>query len=607
MPYAETSTNVLLVVLGIGLLIFIHELGHFLMAKKIGVRVFIFSMGFGPPLFKRKFGETEYRLSLIPLGGYVKLAGEMPDEKNVGASWELVSKSAGQRAMVFAAGVALNAVLAFIAFIVAFHIGVPFETSEIGMVSPGKPAWEAGLKAGDKIVKIGNTTDPDFEDVHIAIALSTSSRGIPLRIDRGGEKFDVVVHPEYSERIGYQIIGIQPAMSLVVDKIYAYKNGHSPALEAGIQVDDTIVAVNGKQISRAEEFLELDAEASHTGDELTITVLRNGKPIDLKVTTTPTQWKLGLSCAIPKIDGIKKDSIAYAIGLRSNDEIIAVDNKSIIGWSEVKNRIMNASEKTISLSTKRNGQIKTFELPINDAQAKENFLDGVFPFLGLTVDMAVEGFPASEAGLRPGDQLVSIGGKKLEGWEDLLYTVRSSEGKEMEIVWKRGTETIAKKIVPKKAEGSIGVVFREKKITRQYGFLGACQVGCIKAIVNVKMIYLTIKGLLTKRLSSKTIGGIILIAQASYESAKLGIGKLLYFIGILSLNLAILNILPIPVLDGGHLLFLGIEKLKGSPVSERTFTIAHYIGFALIITLIIYATRNDIVRILEIFKYSGAL
>ena len=605
MPYAETSTNILLVVLGIGLLIFIHELGHFLMAKKIGVRVFVFSMGFGPPLFKRKFGETEYRLSIIPLGGYVKLAGETPEEKSVGASWELMSKSAGQRAMVFAAGVALNAVLAFIAFIVAFHIGVPFETSEIGVVSPGKPAWEAGLKAGDKIVKVGNTPGPDFEDVHIAIALSSSPHGIPLEIDRGGERFDVVVYPEYSERIGYQIIGIQPAQSLVVDKIYAYKNGHSPALEAGIQVGDTIIAVNGKQISKVEEFLE--AEAMHTGDGFILTVLRNGKPIDLNVTPAPTQWKLGLSCAMPKIDGIKKDSIAYAIGLRNNDEIIAVDNKSIIGWSELKNRIVNASEKTISISVKRNGQIRTFELPVKDAQAKENFLDGIFPFLGLTVDMAVEGFPASEIGLKPGDQLVSIDGKKLENWEDLLYSVRSSEGRELEIAWKRGTETIVKKVVPKKAEGSIGIVFGEKKITRQYGFLGACGVGSAKAIINVKMIYLTIKGLLTKRLSSKTIGGIILIAQASYESAKLGIGKLIYFIGILSLNLAILNILPIPVLDGGHLLFLGIEKLKGSPVSERTFTIAHYIGFALIICLVIYATRNDIMRILEILRYREAL
>ncbi|MGR3310485.1 MAG: RIP metalloprotease RseP [Candidatus Brocadiales bacterium] len=601
----ETPANILLVVIGIGFLIFIHEFGHFIMAKKVGVRVFVFSLGFGPALLKRKFGETEYRLSAIPLGGYVKLAGELPSEKNAGENWELMSKTVGQRAMVFVAGVVLNAALAFVAFIAAFSIGVPFETSEIGMVSPGKPAWEAGLMPGDKIVKIKNTSDPDFEDVHISIALSSSPDGIPLTIDREGERFDVVVYPEYSERHGYQIIGIRPAASLVIDKIYAYKNGPSPAEEAGLQVDDTIIAVNGKRISSVDELLE--AEAIHAEEGLILTVLRDETPIDLKVTPVPTLWKLGLSCAEPKIDAIKRDSIAYAIGLRKNDEIIAVDNKNITVWAEIKDRVEDAAEKTISLSVKRDGQVRTVELPVDDAQAKGNFLDGIFPLLGLTVDMVVDGYPAKEIGLRPGDQLVSIDGKKLEDWEDLLYTIRGSDGTEMEMTWKRGTETITKKILPKKTGGSIGIALRDKKIMRQYGFFAACWVGSAKAITNVKMIYLTIKGLITKRLSSKTLGGIILIAQASYQSAQVGIGKLLYFIGILSLNLAILNILPIPVLDGGHLLFLGIEKLKGSPVSERTFAIAHYIGFALIITLILYATRNDIIRIIEIFKYRGAL
>ncbi|MEK7749657.1 MAG: site-2 protease family protein, partial [Planctomycetota bacterium] len=129
MPYVNVSTNIILVIVGIGLLIFIHELGHFLVAKKIGVRVLAFSLGFGPALFKKKWGETEYRLSLVPLGGYVKLAGEGPDEEKTGSSWEFSSKSVGQRASVLVAGVALNAALAFIAFVVAFQIGVPFITS----------------------------------------------------------------------------------------------------------------------------------------------------------------------------------------------------------------------------------------------------------------------------------------------------------------------------------------------------------------------------------------------------------------------------------------------------------------------------------------------
>src|SRR3989338_2803630 len=117
MPYVNVSTNVLLVIVGIGLLIFIHERGFFGEKKRGGGRGGAVALGWGPAIFKKKWGETEYRLSLVPLGGYVKLAGEGPEEEKTGASWEFSSKSAGQRASVFVAGVALNAVLAFIAFI----------------------------------------------------------------------------------------------------------------------------------------------------------------------------------------------------------------------------------------------------------------------------------------------------------------------------------------------------------------------------------------------------------------------------------------------------------------------------------------------------------
>ena len=108
-------------------------------------------------------------------------------------------------------------------------------------------------------------------------------------------------------------------------------------------------------------------------------------------------------------------------------------------------------------------------------------------------------------------------------------------------------------------------------------------------------------------MSTKALGGPVLIAQASYESAKSGLGKLIYFLAIISINLAVLNILPVPVLDGGHLLFIGVEKIKGSPVSEKTLVIANYVGFAMIISLMIYATKNDIMRILIYFSQGYVL
>lgn len=600
MPYLNVSTNVILVIAGIGLLIFIHELGHFLMAKKIGARVLAFSLGFGPAILKKQWGETEYRLSLFPLGGYVKLAGENPDEEKTGASYEFSSKSIGQRASVLVAGVALNALLAFVAFIVAFQIGVPFITSEVGDVIPGQPAWQAGIQRGDKITEIGGIDDPDFEDIFTVVALSNTTTGIPIKVKRGNDIFHTEVIPMYDQEHGLQRIGIMPATSLEIDKIFAFENNESPARDAGIQVKDLVVAVNGKRITSESEFREVESQSA--GKEITLTLLRNGEEIEVKATPSKiSRWMLGLSGASSVIDGVKYNSIASKAGLMKGDEIIEVNSNPIIGFTGFKNAFMAYEDKTCILTVKRNNKIILVSVPLEDAGAKEELLKSITPFYGLTIDSVVPGFPAEKIGLQPGDKIISLNEKELHHWNELLQAVVSGQGKPITIGWMRGTEKLTSAIAPQKngetAAGSIGVKFREKTEFKKYGLIGSCVVGVKKAVINVQRLYLTLRGFFSQRLSTKNVGGFILIAQASYESAKVGMGKLVYFLGILSLQLALLNILPVPVLDGGHLLFLLIEKIKGSPVSQKTLSIAQYIGFAMIISLVIYATRNDIMRL----------
>ncbi len=603
MPYVNVSTNVILVIIGIGLLIFVHELGHFLMAKKIGARVLAFSLGFGPAILKKQWGETEYRLSLFPLGGYVKLAGENPDEEKTGSPGEFSSKSVGQRATVLVAGVAMNAVLAFVAFIAAFRIGVPFIAPDVGQVMPGWPAWEAGIQSGDKIVEINGSKDLDFEDIFTIVALSNPATGVNLRIERGNKTFDVNVIPKYDTEHGIQRIGIMPATSLEIDKIFAFENNVSPARDAGIQVKDTIVAVNGKRISTEEEFREI--EAANPGKEMLLTVLRDNSEVELKVTPyRAARWMLGLSCATAILDGVKKNSLASKAGLEKGDEIVEVNSKSVNGFVDIRKMVIDSGEKNVVFTVKRNNAISLISVPLSDEKMKQEFLEGLTPFYGLKVDSLVEGYPAEKVGIKPGDKIISLDEKEIKDWSTLLQMVMMDQGKPMVIEWMRNNERFVSTIVPqrdeKDAAGSIGVKFRDKTEIKQYGLLGSCIIGSKKAIINAQRLYLTIKGFFSQRLSTKNVGGFILIAQASYESAKAGFGKLVYFLGILSLQLALLNILPIPVLDGGHLLFLAIERLKGSPVSQRTLSIAQYIGFGLIITLVIYATRNDIMRLLTL-------
>ncbi|MFQ5963951.1 MAG: RIP metalloprotease RseP [Candidatus Scalinduaceae bacterium] len=603
MPFLGMSTNIILVIIGIGLLIFIHELGHFIVAKKIGVRVFVFSLGFGPPIFMKKIGETEYKLSLFPLGGYVKLAGEQTGKECKGEEWEFMSKKPGQRAAVLAAGVVFNTFLAFIAFIIAFRIGVPFVTAEIGQTIPGWPAWEADIKPGDKIIKVNKIQNPDFEDIFISVALNNSPEGINLEIEREGKTFDVNVIPRYDAAFGIQRIGIAPAKSLEVNKLFALEGTDSPAQKADLRIGDRIIAVNGAKITTENEFREI--EKANPGKELILTVSREGKMIELEITPSiVSRWMIGLSCATTEIIGIKMDSLAYSSGIKKGDKIVKVNSKDVKGFSQLINAITNSPIGKITLEILRGNTTKIIELTKSDEETVKKFFDGISYHYGLTVDSTVEGFPAEKVGIKPGDHITAIDGKDISEWNHLLQFVTNSHGKELEFTWIRGNERFVKKIRPKKdkqnAQGQIGVMFGEKKIVRKYGLIGACKIGTYKTIVNVKRIYLTIRGFFTKKLSTKALGGPVLIAQASYESAKSGIGKLLYFMAIISINLAVLNILPVPVLDGGHLLFLGIEKIKGSPLSERTLAIANYIGLALILSLLIYATKNDIMRILNI-------
>ncbi len=603
MPIIGISSNVILVIIGVGLLIFVHELGHFLVAKKIGVRVHAFSLGFGPALIKKQIGETEYKISLIPLGGYVKLAGEQREESNTGENWEFMSKKPWQRAAVLVAGVTFNTILAFIVFIIAFRVGVPFISAEIGQTLPGGAAWEAGIRPGDRIARIGNVTDPDFEDIFISVALNSSPKGINMEIERDDHTFEVNVKPEYDPAVGIQRIGIAPASTLEIHKIFTTKDTDTPAKLSDLRVNDTILKINGNAIATDIDFRKI-VNAS-PGKELTLTVLREDQEIDIKVTPAAvSQWLIGISCATTIIDGLKKDSLAYSLGLEKGDEIVKVNEKEVKGYSEFKESMENAPDGKITLQVTRDNYTKHIKLTKTGEDTINEFFEGITRHFGLTVDSTSKGFPVEKIGIKPGDTITAIAGENITDWDQLKTLVIGSEGKEFDITWKHNNENITKKIKPKRdeenAKGLLGIKFKEKKIVRKYGLAKSCAVGTHKTIVNIKRIYLTIQGFISKKLSTKALGGPVLIAQASYASAQSGIGKLMYFMAIISINLAVINILPVPVLDGGHLMFLGIEKIKGSPMSEKTLAIANYIGLAMVLSLMIYATKNDIMRLLHI-------
>jgi len=348
-------TTALATIFVLGVLIFFHELGHFLVAKRAGIKVHQFSLGFPPLILKKKWGETEYCIGLIPLGGFVRMAGENPDDDMTGAPNEFMSKNVGVRAAVVAAGPIMNLILAWlILWGLFFFEGEPYSSNVIAQVGENTPAEMAGLLPGDKIIAVNDETISDYETMTAAIS----------------------------------------------------------------------------------KYLE--------------------KPLNV-------------------------------VWMRDDQE-------------------MSASITTI-------------------------------------------------------------------------------------------TDTVYNETGDKVPVGMIGIGVQVEYLN--VGFFDAVGKGFMRSVGFVRMVVEFVYNLVTGKISPKMIGGPVFIAQLAGETAQVGFSVLLYFMALLSVNLAVLNIMPIPVLDGGHLVFLAIEKIKGSPLSMNQRSIAQQVGLVFLLLVIVLVTYNDIVRFIS--------
>ncbi|MFB3820238.1 MAG: RIP metalloprotease RseP, partial [Candidatus Methylomirabilales bacterium] len=285
--------TVLTAIIVLGILIFVHELGHFLMAKRAGVGVLKFSLGFGPKLVGVKRGETEYLLSALPLGGYVKMIGEDPTDESPEAAdprRSFAKKSVGARALIVLAGPLANFVLpVFIFWAVFMFVGQSYFLPVIGSPDADSAAAQAGLQAGDRVQAVNGAPVLRWDEVSEAVQ---ESQGRPLRlaVSRGSERLEVTVEPRartgrdlFGQEVQHWDIGLHP---LVPTRIGQVIPGHV-AQQAGLKSGDRILAVNGEPVAEWEQL----AKRIHAspGRPVRLTVEREGKPFELEVTPRPSQ------------------------------------------------------------------------------------------------------------------------------------------------------------------------------------------------------------------------------------------------------------------------------------------------------------------------------
>jgi regulator of sigma E protease len=275
-------TSILAFVFVLGVLVFVHELGHFLAARRIGVRVLTFSLGFGPKLIGFTRGDTEYCLSAIPLGGYVKMAGENPEDNRTGAPDEFLSKSKWERFQVLVMGPVMNLALAWLVMAAVLYQGAQLpafdhEPVVIGSVTKQSVAEEAGLKAGDRIVGVDGRPVENWEDYSMEV-LPKANKPVNLQVERDGVRSDHVITPRAAGKFDSGEVGILPIMH---PEITALNHGE-PAQAAGLQPNDVIMAAGGERNVSRDRVIELIR--AHEGQPLQLEVDRNGQATPITVT-----------------------------------------------------------------------------------------------------------------------------------------------------------------------------------------------------------------------------------------------------------------------------------------------------------------------------------
>jgi regulator of sigma E protease len=421
----------------LGVLVFVHELGHFLAAKRVGIRVLKFQLGFNPTIFSFRRGDTEYSIGALPLGGFVKMAGENPEDERSGRDDEFLSKSKWQRFQVLIMGPVMNLLLALVLTAVVLYRGAEVAVFEdqppvVGVVTADSPADKAGFRPGDRILAVADHPVATWEDFFINI-VSRPNRELSIDLVRDGQPMTLRVTPTSTSgqsRIDVAEIGVLPNAH---PHLLSVQPG-DPGERGGLKAGDVIVAVNGQPMTFAIQFR--DTIAKHPEQTINVSILRDGVPL------------------------------------------------------------------TLPIKTGRNG-----------------------------------------------------------------------------------------------ANGWLGVSPRDESKSLNPTVVEAIGMSVRKNIQYSGLIFETVWGLITRQTSPKQLMGPLAIAQLSGESAQLGWLALLSLMASISLNLGLLNLMPIPILDGGHIFILGLEGLAGRDFSMRVKEKMLLAGFVVLMMLMVTVIYNDLTRI----------
>ena len=719
LPHFRT---VFLAIVSLGFLIFIHELGHFYAAKRCGIKVNTFSIGFGPKIVSIQRGETEYKISWLPFGGYVQMEGENPSEQT-GAAGEFASASVGSRAFVIAAGPAVNLLFGVLVYGAVFATGLDRKAADLisgftGMPLRGKeavqirrvaddsPGAAGGLMPGDILVSINGDPIHHWSTVQREVLISPN-KTVEFVVERDRERQTLFVKPNAVSTVRGDLGEIRVTGGKEAVQIERVADD-SPGAAGGLMPGDILVSINGDPIHHWSTVQREVLISPNKTVEFVVERDRERQTLFVKPNAVSTvrgdlgEIRVTGGKEAVQIGWVADDGPGAAGGLMPGDTLVSINGDPIHHWSTVRREVVISPNKTVEFVVERDRERQTLFVKPNAVSTVRGDLGEIRVLSGdeTVVKHISKGSLAAEAGLQVGDVIESINGEKLynvpyfgygvwhptanwidekykalynninENPEALVLGIRRMDEKltlEMPVKW-RVIASVQKGSIAEDAGIQNGDVlltlngetvdettlYSELTAANQPIEIGLMQDGNLRHVTlsgetknsetapehimfglmwqvsfsgiqldrktaplpkynlftafgkGIEATWLTftaigstLQKLVEGDMSPKLLAGPIGIVHLTSESSRHGLSSVLLFIGFISINLAIVNLLPIPIADGGQLLFCAVEKIRGKPMPRKAQEIVQQVSVVLLIAFFLYVTWFDGISVIH--------
>lgn len=518
--------KIIIFILFLGPLVFFHELGHFLFARLFGVKVEVFSIGFGPKIFKKKWGDTEYAISAVPLGGYVKMYGDDPFNKDEIPESERSRSFTHQgkfaRFWIVMGGPLANFILAFVIFFSLLISGERIPEIKLGAIPSDSVLYKNGLRTGDVLVRVNKNEVYNPSDLMVGNANEVTT----ITVKRGETTQDLSVSFK-GDKFFEEVLKYPPFLR----KAYVV-NSKSERFLVSLEKDKTNFQMSIEEMGTLQNIKNLYLYPVISGEDLSADEVKIDKTNTKEIKVEFTDLKSLLSALETNgyrtidlmVKSVNMNSPADKVGIKSEDVFVSLEGQKVYSFEELRNKLQTYDKAEVSVEVYSKGELKKIAVSpdVSNVDGKSLKLLGVYSYI----------------------------------------------------------EVLRTNFI----------------LTKSKGIIGSTQMAVVRTWDSMKKTVDGFFKLITNQVSLKSIGGPLAIGKVAHDSFNTSLSYFFQLMALISVNLGVINLFPIPVLDGGHIMFIVLEIINRGPLSRRKMEIAQQVGLSVLLMLMVGAIFNDVTR-----------